>query len=184
MNQQRYLRNWLVLPLPDVQATRSNDITCALPSSHLNASGAQSYTWTPVESLNNAGIANPIATPAATIVYTVIGKGENGCFNSDTVSVKVGFNINALYGLPNSFTPNGDGINDCFGIKYWGQVDELDFSIYNRFGERVFHTNNPAVCWDGKYKGQPQDPNVFVYIIKAKTACGNIDRKGTVILLR
>ncbi len=173
-----------VIPLPNVKARKSNDITCFLPSSHLAASGAQNYIWTPAASLNNGSSAGPVATPTATTLYTVTGKDLNGCSNSDTVSVQVAFNINTLYGLPNSFTPNGDGLNDCFGVKYWGQVDELDFNIYNRFGERVFHTNNAANCWDGRYKGQLQDPNIFVYTVKAKTACGKVDKKGTVMLLK
>ncbi|MDQ2718399.1 MAG: gliding motility-associated C-terminal domain-containing protein [Bacteroidota bacterium] len=176
--------NITVFPLPNVQASKSNDITCALPSSHLMASGAQNFIWAPSDNLNNAGVSNPTATPAVTTLYTVTGKDLNGCSNTDTISVSVAFNINALYGLPNSFTPNGDGLNDCFGVKYWGQVSELDFNIYNRFGERVFHSNNSASCWDGKYKGQLQDPDIFVYIIKAKTACGYIDKKGTVLLLK
>ncbi len=94
-----------------------------------------------------------------------MGKDANGCSGSDTITVKVGQNVKALYVLPNSFTPNDDGINDCFGIKYWGVVQELDFSIFNRFGEKVFHTNDPAICWDGRYKQKLQDANVFVYII-------------------
>ena len=173
-----------VLPLPDVNAISSNDLTCSLGSSQLNATGATNYTWTPATGLNNSNIANPVATPDNTTLYKVIGKDVNGCINSDTVTVKADFNMNALYLLPNSFTPNGDGINDCFGIKYWGIVHDLDFSIYNRFGERVFHTNDPSVCWDGTYKQKLQDVNVFVYVIKAKTACGIIDRKGTVALLK
>lgn len=176
--------NVTVLPLPDINATSSNDLTCSLGSSQLNATGATNYTWSPATGLNNSNIANPVATPSNTTVYKVIGKDNNGCTNSDTVTVKADFNMNALYLLPNSFTPNGDGINDCFGIKYWGVVQELDFSIYNRFGQRVFHTSNPATCWDGTYKQILQDANVFVYVISAKTACGVINRKGTVALLR
>src|SRR5665647_275988 len=57
-----------VLPLPNVQANKSNDITCEVPSSHLSASGAQNYIWTPAASLNNAGVDNPIATPTATTI--------------------------------------------------------------------------------------------------------------------
>lgn len=176
--------NVTVLPLPDVNATSSNDLTCSLGSSQLEATGATNYIWSPATGLNNSNISNPVATPSNTTVYKVIGKDNNGCTNSDTVTVKADFSMNALYLLPNSFTPNGDGINDCFGIKYWGVVQELDFSIYNRFGERVFHTSNPATCWDGTYKQILQDANVFVYVISAKTACGVINRKGTVALLR
>jgi gliding motility-associated-like protein len=173
-----------VLASPSIIATHANDIDCSFSSSQLNATGGNSYTWTPASSLDNSGIANPIASPAATTVYTVTGKDQDGCSNSDTVTVKVNFNGGIFYGLPNAFTPNGDGLNDCFGVKSWGQVSQLDFSIYNRWGERVFHTSDPHNCWDGNYKGNPQQAGVFVYMIKAKTACGNIDEKGTVTLIR
>ena len=173
-----------VLPVPDVNATSSNDLTCSLGSSQLSATGAANYTWLPTSGLNNSNIANPVASPINTTLYQVIGKDINGCTNSDTVTVKADFSKNALYLLPNSFTPNGDGINDCFGIKYWGVVQNLDFRIYNRFGEMMFHTNDPSVCWDGTYKQRLQDVNVFVYIISAKTACGFVSRKGTVALLK
>ena len=173
-----------VLPLPNIIATHANDIDCSFSSSKLNTSGGNSYIWTPGRSLDNPEIADPIASPTSTTVYTVTGKDQNACSNSDTVTVKVNFSGKTVYGLPNSFTPNGDGLNDCFGIKYWGQVIELDFSIYNRWGQRVFHSNDPDNCWDGTWNGEPQQADIFVYTIKAKTACGNIDKKGTVTLLR
>ena len=86
--------------------------------------------------------------------------------------------------LPNSFTPNGDGLNDCFGVSNWGVLQEVEFAIFNRLGQRVFYTNNASGCWDGKINGQAQNVGVFVYTIKAKTACGQINRKGTLALLR
>ncbi len=172
------------LALPNVNASSGNDITCSLGSSQLNANGAADYNWTPATGLDNSSIPNPVATPLTTTLYTVTGKNASGCSNTDKVSVKVDFNLNALYLLPNSFTPNGDGINDCFGVKYWGQVSELDFNIYNRFGEKVFHTSDANICWDGRYKQAPQDANIFVYTIKAKTACGQVERKGIVALVR
>ena len=173
-----------VLPAANVQAFKSNDITCAFPSSQLNATGAESYAWTPATDLNNSNIADPTATPRVSTTYLVTGKDSNGCIGTDTISINVGLYSNVIYELPNSFTPNGDGINDCFGVAYWGVLQKLNFSIFNRFGERVFYTNNSAVCWDGKYKGNLQDSNVFVYILHAKVACGIIERKGTVMLLK
>lgn len=87
--------------------------------------------------------------------------------------------------MPTAFTPNGDGINDCYGIKYWGQVEELDFSIFNRWGERVFHTTSASDCWDGMYKGAKQSSQVFIYMIRASTACEKgLFRKGTFTLIR
>ncbi|HEV2830819.1 MAG TPA: gliding motility-associated C-terminal domain-containing protein, partial [Hanamia sp.] len=172
------------LPLPVVVASKSNDINCSFPSSHLTAKGAQNYSWSPANSLNNPAISNPIATPTVSTIYSVTGKDLNGCTGTDTIEIKASPYTNVVYELPNSFTPNGDGKNDCFGIAYWGMVQKLDFSIYNRFGEKVFHTNDNSVCWDGKYKSQLQDANAFIYIVKAKTACGIIERKGTVMLLK
>ena len=173
-----------VFPLPDVKASSSNDLSCSNGSSQLNATGASIYTWSPSGGLNNINIPDPIATPGNTTLYTVTGKDPNGCINTDTVTVKTDFYMNALYLMANSFTPNRDGINDCFGIKYWGVIQDLDFSIYNRFGERVFHTADPGTCWDGTYHQLMQDADVFVYVIKAKTACGKIEKKGTVTLIR
>ena len=173
-----------VLPSPNVVATHANDIDCSFGSSKLNATGGTTYIWSPADGLDNFGIANPVASPTATTVYTVTGKDQNGCSNFDTVTVKVNFNRGTVYRLANSFTPNGDGLNDCFGVKDWGQVSQLDLRIYNRFGQLVFQTNNPQNCWDGTFKGNPQQADVFLYTIKAKAACGNIDKKGTVTLVR
>jgi gliding motility-associated-like protein len=86
--------------------------------------------------------------------------------------------------VPGGFTPNNDGKNDCFGVGYWGQVSDFAMNVYNRWGELIFSANNPTQCWDGKYKGQLQPSDVYVYIIKAKTICGNIFRKGTVALIK
>jgi gliding motility-associated-like protein len=86
--------------------------------------------------------------------------------------------------LPNAFTPNGDGKNDCFGVRKWGTVSNLEFSIFNRWGERVFFTNDPKQCWNGMYKGSWQPNDVFVYLVKANSACGKIFVKGTVMLIK
>jgi gliding motility-associated-like protein len=173
-----------VLPLPNVQAIKSNDIDCTTEFSELTATGAEYYKWTPATSLSNAKIANPIARPTNKTDYIVEGKDVNGCINYDTVTV----NITALnasgYWTASAFTPNSDGINDCFGIKHWGVIEKLDFKIFNRWGELVFFTTNPGDCWDGIYKGLRQPSAVFPYIIRAKTICGDVFRKGTVTLIR
>ena len=173
-----------VLPLPSIKASKSNDIDCTNNFSQLSATGGMQYIWQPGKDLNDNTSSNPIAKPLTTTLFIVQGSDNNGCKNTDTVTVNVGFGNNSGYFMPTAFTPNGDGINDCFGLKYWGNVTELDFSIYNRFGERVFHSTNSANCWDGKYKGQLQETAAFVYIIKAKTTCGSVDKEGTVFLVR
>ena len=172
------------LPLPVVSATRSNDIDCNVGVATLTASGARTYRWSPGLTLSDSLSAAPTAIPVATTIYTVTGKDVNNCTNTDTVVVLVKYDGNGQHYMPNAFTPNGDGLNDCLSIKNWGDIRQLQFSIYNRWGQLVFYTTNPAACWDGKYKGELQQSGNFIYIIKAKTACGDVDTKGNVLLLR
>ncbi len=173
-----------VNPVPNVNATSSNDIDCSIDFTNLSASGASQYNWSPPTGLSSTGIANPVAKPTVTTQYVVKGNNAFGCSDSAVVIVAVTKTGESGYFMPNSFTPNGDGLNDCFGIKFWGVVEQLDFSIYNRYGEKVFYSNNPAVCWNGKYKTEKPEPGNYVYYIKAKTFCGNVVRKGNVVLIR
>ena len=177
-----FIVNVTVLPLPFINATKSNDINCNKPFAQLKASGATTYTWAPAYALSNSSIANPIANPAATTTYFVTAANNNGCTNRDSIVLLVNFAPGGIL-LPNSFTPNGDGNNDCFGIGYYRDVQDLEFIIYNRYGNIVFKTQNAAECWNGRYKGQPADSGSYVYFIKAKTLCGNVVKKGTLLLL-
>ena len=68
-------------------------------------------------------------------------------------------------------------------LKNGGTLQNL-ISIYNRWGNLVFHTTNSADCWDGALKGIQQPADAYVYQIKAKTVCGKVFRKGTIILIR
>lgn len=170
--------------LPVITVSKSGDISCASDNSRLTASGAAQYSWSPSTGLSNAAIPNPVATPADTITYVVTGTDANGCINTGEITVNVTPIGKSLYLMPTAFTPNGDGINDCYGIQYWGPILELDFSIYNRWGERIFHTTNPGNCWNGYYHGVLQDAAVFVYVVKARTVCGDAFKKGTFALIR
>jgi gliding motility-associated-like protein len=173
-----------VLPLPTITAGKSNDIDCTTGSANLQATGALQYVWAPATGLNDVNSAAPIASPVSTTLYTVRGTDGNGCSADDAVTVLVDLTNKASYAVPNAFTPNGDGKNDCFGVKYFGPVQEFQLVIFNRWGERVFTSFNTADCWDGTYKGNPSDNGNYIYFIKAKTACGPVERKGNVLLVR
>jgi gliding motility-associated-like protein len=176
----------IVNPLPTVSINKSNDIDCTIVNAHLVAMGGRTYSWTPSIGLSNSSISNPIASPLTSTFYSVKVTDAKGCSNTDSIQVVVAFgsNVNGFY-LPNAFTPNGDGKNDCFGIKSWGPVSDVDFSIFNRWGERVFYSKNASGCWDGNYNNMKQDTGSFIYVIKAKSVCGGeINKKGTVLLIR
>jgi gliding motility-associated-like protein len=170
-----------IKPLPVVIATKSNDIDCTMPTARLLASGASQYSWVPATALTNSQISNPIVSPRVSTTYIVTGS-NNGCTSNDTVTVLV--NRKEALELPNSFTPNNDGLNDCFGIKYPLGVQNLTFIIYNYTGQKIFETNNPFVCWNGVFKGYKADTGNYVYYLKANTSCGPVEISGNVILIR
>jgi gliding motility-associated-like protein len=174
-----------VNPAPLISLRKSNDVSCIIGTARLEASGGVTYNWRPAGSLDNASIYNPVASPAVTTWYSVTVTSEKGCKTEDSIQVKVITGAAADgYFVPNAFTPNGDGRNDCFGVQTWGAVTNFEFSVYNRWGERIFYTKDPRDCWDGRYKGVEQSSNVFVYQISAKGFCGEIYRKGTFTLIR
>lgn len=173
-----------VLPAPFVTAGKSNDIDCTIHSATLNATGGNQYTWSPSTGLNSTTISNPVASPAITQKYIVLVADASGCTNTDSVTVIVNSGANIGKFMPNSFTPNGDGLNDCYGLKNRGQIQQLQFYIFNRYGEQVFSTANPGKCWDGTYKGKQALAGSYVYVIKATTDCGTEEQKGNFLLIR
>ncbi len=84
--------------------------------------------------------------------------------------------------IPSAFTPNDDGINDSFGVKGEG-IQNYKMLIYNRWGEVIFSSTNPAEHWNGKYKNEPVENGVYVYEVFAK-GFGKHPKAGAVTLLR
>jgi len=177
--------NITVSPVLVTSISKSNDVDCTVGQAQLTATGAASYQWYPAENVSNPNIANPTVTPGQTTVYHVKMISADGCEKIDSIEVKVtGGSTATGYLVSSAFTPNGDGINDCFGVRKWGFVTDLEFSIYSRWGERIFYTKDASHCWDGTFKNNPQASGAYIYLIKAKTVCGTVLRKGTVVLIR
>ena len=86
--------------------------------------------------------------------------------------------------MPNAFTPNGDGHNDVFKIPANTNVALQEFSIYNRWGNKVFSTDNVSRGWDGNVNGVKQAMGEYIYIIKGTGSKGKIVARGTFILVR
>jgi gliding motility-associated-like protein len=86
--------------------------------------------------------------------------------------------------MPNAFSPNGDGVNDIFRIpeRVFLQLDE--FSIFDRWGNRVFSTHNISEGWNGTFSGNPVNAGTFVYYIKGSNEKGSVLLTGTVLLIR
>jgi gliding motility-associated-like protein len=173
---------------PDTISTsvqKSNDISCLQPTAQLRAFGGSRYVWSPAVALDNVQVYNPVASPAVTTTYLVEITKANSCTVTDTITVFVGAgNLDNAFLVPNAFTPDGDGKNDCFGVRHWGTISNLHFMIYNRWGQMVFQSSDPSACWDGTFKGSMLPTATFVYFIKATTPCGPVVRRGTVTLVR
>lgn len=171
--------------VPYINLRKSNDISCMETTATLFAGGGTAYQWWPAESLSNPTASNPVATPSETTTYKVRASLGDNCYSEDSIRVVVNKgNAEGSFLLPNSFTPNNDGLNDCFGAKHWGAVTDFKLTIFNRFGNIIFSTVNPSECWDGTYKGRPVDLGVYLYQVSATTICGPVFRKGTVTVLR
>ena len=103
---------------------------------------------------------------------------------ADTICKNIFISFNGLVGVPNAFSPNGDGVNDVVKVEGRGIV-ELVFRIYNRWGEKVFETHDKNIGWNGIYKGVLQEMEVYTYAVEAKLVDGKIvPLKGNITLLR
>jgi len=93
---------------------------------------------------------NYIYSEIGPYAVTLIVKSDKGCMDTITQLIVVGEDY-GIY-VPNSFTPNGDGLNDVFSAKGYG-ISKFEMSIFDRWGEKMFTTNDIHNAWDGKYRG-------------------------------
>lgn len=150
----------------------------------LNATGADTYLWTPGTRLSSTTIANPVANPTDSIRYFVTGTDRNGCMGYDSINVRV-FRVDPDMYVPTAFTPNGDGNNDLARPILLGMKSLNYFRIYNRMGELVFATSEVGKGWNGIYKGKPQDLGTFVWMAEGRTYKGELrKKKGYLVLIR
>jgi hypothetical protein len=154
-------------------------------SVQLNAYGATSYTWTPTFGLSCTTCSNPIATPTSTTIYTVTGTDAFGCIGSADVMIIVETNCNDIF-VPTVFAPSDGGPVENNTLCIFGNcIAELNYSVYNRWGELVFNTTDLSICWDGTYKDKPLNAGVFAYKLVVTLFDGTrILDSGNVTLVR
>ncbi|MBP5677841.1 MAG: gliding motility-associated C-terminal domain-containing protein [Bacteroidales bacterium] len=152
-----------------------------------NATPSIVFSWFPASDLNRPDISDPIATPSDTLVcYTVEATSLSGCKASDSVCIHATDVVcgQSDFNIPNAFTPNGDGVNDmlCFNADI---IAEFRISIFNRWGQCVYSSNDPCQCWDGTFLNQPALSGVYTYTCHIR--CHNNienDFKGDITLIR
>ncbi len=168
-------------PLPVVNA--GDDVSVRYGSATvLSASGGGSYSWSPSNNLSCGNCISPTASPTKTTTYFVTVTDAHGCTSIDSVIVTV--DLSCGFFIPNVFSPNGDMQNDVFKVMS-NCITFFNLVIFDRWGEKIFQTNNPEQGWDGSFKSKECDSDVYVYNIIADMANGeSIARYGNVTLIR
>ncbi len=153
----------------------------------LNASGGNNYQWSPSSGLSSSVIPNPVASPTVTTTYCVFVSSGPGCVDSACVTVYVSEPIPCgEFYLPNAFSPNSDTENDEFKAYISpGCVEEFKITIYNRWGIKVFETDDITKTWNGDYNGAPANAAVYTYFCRVILSNGDkIKKEGNVSLVR
>jgi gliding motility-associated-like protein len=145
--------------------------------------------WQPTGNLFRNNYTDITVKPTQNTEYTVEVKNRGGCAARDRVTVFVICDGTNFF-IPNTFSPNGDGVNEIFYPRGTGLFKIKNFKIFNRWGELMFEknsfdANNPTYGWDGNFKGIQLNPDVFIYTIDI--ICNNksvLTYKGNVALVR
>ena len=120
------------------------------------------FSWTPVTYLNNPNIEAPTSIPFQDITYTLTVTGRGGCSTSDDVFVKVLLGPRA----PNTFSPNGDGINERWVIDYLDTYPNCRVQVFTRTGQKIFESRGYNTPWDGTMNGKPLPVDTYYYILE------------------
>lgn len=155
-------------------AGESTQLTATVPS------GA-TVVWSPAGSLSCPACPITSASPIVTTTYTIT-TNLGGCIGIDTVTVIVDILCGELY-IPTAFSPNDDGQNDILYVM-GNCITNLQFAIFDRWGEKVFETTDPANGWDGTFNGKKLNPAGFAYYLKATVKGEDVSKKGNISIVK
>jgi gliding motility-associated-like protein len=175
--------------LPVIDAVADKTIVNTGEQVQLNVTTTEQpiFSWLPADVVSNPSVQNPTATLTVSTLFIVTATNRNtNCSSKDSVFVE----LNELscskenVFIPNAFTPNGDGINDVF-IPRSLILKSMRLGIYNKWGNKVFETDDLTKSWDGNYKGEPVEPGTYGYFFIGECSQGGkININGNITLLR
>lgn len=141
---------------------------------------APDHLWSPSFLLSDPTVLNPIANPEETTTFTFSAE-QDGCILQDYVTITV----NSVLEIPNTFSPNGDDINEFWLIKGIGKYPDNAMNIYNRWGQEIFQASgySEVKAWGGETKGGGKaNEGVYYYVLDLRN--GEPPLKGTITLIR
>jgi gliding motility-associated-like protein len=175
-----------------IQFVNASVTVTATPSSillgdtvQLSATGGESYSWNPEDELSCLSCEDPFANPTETTTYIVTSIDSFGCRISDTIRIEVDILCNEPF-IPTIFSPNGKGkqVNETFCI-FSDCVEQFKLVIHNRWGEKIFESEDISQCWDGTFKGSEAATGTYAFNLYIKRADETIVLKtGTITLVR
>jgi gliding motility-associated-like protein len=180
-----------VNPLPEIKGpheiTTPVGIPVTIPFTY--SQNVVTWVWTPASDLSCTDCGNPVATVIFSTTYTITVTDVNSCTAADTILVKTICN-DKNYWFPNTFSPNGDGVNDWFYPRGTSLYNIQSLTIFNRWGQMVFQrrdfpANAQNLGWDGTFGGKQAPSDAYVYI--AEVICENaqvVTLSGNVTLIR
>lgn len=146
---------------PDITTIKGNAVQL---TGSVSGTGV-SYYWTPVDFLDNPASLTPIALPESNITYTLHALSDGGCA---TATDEMTITVVGKIVIPNTFSPNGDGINDVWNIAALDSYSKSTISIFNRYGSKVYNSTGYAAPWNGTNNGEPLPVGTYYYLIDLK----------------
>ena len=148
---------------------------------------ADEVLWSPFDGVSDPTSAETLITPIVTTTYTLFFTDSYNCVASDEILVTVidPADLECKAFLPNAFTPNGDGRNDEFGIDNpYVMTDFISLEVFDRWGNRLYFTDNAFSRWDGAFRGQLINPGVLLF--KVRYRCGGEEKiqSGSLTVIR
>jgi len=172
------------LPGPELTIQAKPEVIDEGQSVQLEASGLETYSWTPAETLTDASLPNPVAVPLMSITYTVTGKDNNNCKGTASVDVKVrGEAIVKKLKPENFFSPNEDLYSPYWKVEKIDEYPQCEVAVYDDKGVRVFTAKPYMNDWDGSFNGKRLPDGVYYYIIRCEGE-ESAPRSGSITLLR
>lgn len=170
-----------VNPLPDVNAGEDMIINLDEPM-YLNGSGTGTLKWISGEEILCKDCPVTQIMPKNSGCYKLQAVSPEGCVRVDEVCVEVTKDHN-IY-IPTVFTPNADGKNDVF-LVYGTGLNKVEMIIFDRWGEKLYTSQDQLKGWDGTFKGSEAKQDVYTYLINYTSLDGKKHTKtGHVTLLK
>ena len=167
-------------PLADAGADRYILAGSSAPMvSPMTPPDAYTYRWSPAVGLDDPTLRNPVCTPTSDMSYSLtVWDKVSKCSASDSVNV---FVLTKII-VPNTFTPNNDGVNDRWEIRFLDRYTESRVEIYTTTGQPVWKSVGYQKAWDGTSNGKSLPAGTYYYVIDP----GNGDPRiaGYVTILR